>query len=124
MAEVFGGGQTVAIAKIALDAYVMRHQAIASNIANIHSDNFRPLQVNFEQQLATLDLSAGDAARKLAGVQPFLEETPPQLNMTPGVALDMEVVRLNQNTLNFQALVTAIGKSVSLLSLAAREGRA
>lgn len=123
MAELFSGGQTMAIAKMALDAYTLRHQAIASNIANIHSENYRPLRVNFEQQLAMLDLSAGNIAKKLAGVQPFFEEAPPQLNMAPSVALDMEVVRLNQNTLNFQALVSAMGKSMSLLSLATREGR-
>jgi flagellar basal-body rod protein FlgB len=123
MADFFGGGQSMAIARLALDAYTMRHQAIAANIANVHSENFRPLRVNFEEQLANFDFSAPDVTRKLSDVAPFTEEAPRQNTLSPAAALDMEVVRLNQNTLAFQALITAMGKSMSLLSLAAREGR-
>jgi flagellar basal-body rod protein FlgB len=123
MAEFFDGGQTMAIARLALDAYTLRHQAIAANIANINSEDYRPLRVNFEEQFSLLDLQSPAAGKRIASATPLLEEMPRSPDISPSIALDMEIVRLNQNTLKFQALASAVNKSMGLLHLAAREGR-
>lgn len=41
----------VPLLKKSLDAYSARHTAIAENIANVETTGFRPLKVNFEQDL-------------------------------------------------------------------------
>ncbi|MFQ5639703.1 MAG: flagellar basal body rod protein FlgB [bacterium] len=40
--------------KKTLDAYSIRHQAIAENIANVDTPGYKPLKVSFEENLQTL----------------------------------------------------------------------
>ena len=41
----------VTILRKSLDAYALRHKATAKNIANVESQDYRPLRVNFEENL-------------------------------------------------------------------------
>lgn len=41
----------VTILRKSLDAYALRHKATAENIANVESQGYRPLRVNFEENL-------------------------------------------------------------------------
>src|SRR5687768_8380514 len=43
---------TSALVNLALNAATARHMAIAQNIANANNDGYRPLQVDFEEQVA------------------------------------------------------------------------
>ena len=89
------------MAKLALDAASLRHQAIAHNIANLHSEGYAPLGVRFDVRLA--------AARR-SYARPELVMDP-----TQAVQADGEMVKLAQNTLHYQALIRALGRQMSIL---------
>lgn len=113
--------------KLALDATSMRHNAIASNLANIHSTDYVPLRVNFEAQLHALQQAVRDNApltpEALAAVRPFVEQDG---DLPPGSAasmIDREMLKLSQNTVHYQALLKALAKRGAIMSLAVNEGR-
>ena len=119
---------TTALLMKALDAASLRHQAIASNIANANSINYRPLRVNFEQQLgfARSALAAGAnplTPADVAGIRPTLEQEPVPAAGSASVMLDMEMVKLSQNTLQYQALIKGLTHRSGLLSMAINEGK-
>jgi len=119
---------TVNLAKLALDAASMRHQAIANNIANANSSGYAPLAVNFDEQLENLRTSLQSrqsiAPEMLQGIKPFIEE---QQTLLGGgatkVMLDMEVAKLSQNVVHYQALLRGLSKSMSIVSVAINEGK-
>jgi flagellar basal-body rod protein FlgB len=94
-------GAGAAMAKLALDAASLRHQAIAHNIANLHSEGYAPLGVRFDVRLA--------AARR-AHARPELV-----VDATQAVQVDGEMVKLAHNTLHYQALIRALGRQMSIL---------
>jgi len=119
---------TTALLLKALDATALRHQAIASNIANVNSVDYRPLSVNFEDQLgfARAALASGSGTltpADVAGIRPTLEQGPPPAPGTAAVMLDMEMVKLSQNTLQYQALLKGITHRAGLMSIAINEGK-
>ena len=108
----------VTLVRLALDAASLRHQAIANNIANVHSPCYVPLKVNFEEQLA---FARGGLDGTSAGaVKPFLEA---DTSGPARVALDLEMVKLAQNTVHYQALLKALDKRGAILGAAINEGR-
>lgn len=119
---------TMALVVKALDAATLRHQAIAGNIANANSVDYRPLKVNFEEQLgfARQALARGaDAltAADVSSVKPFLEQEPAPVAGKAAVMIDMEMVKLSQNTLQYQALLKGLGHRTSIISIAINEGK-
>jgi flagellar basal-body rod protein FlgB len=107
----------------------LRHAAQAQNISNATIAGYRPLKVNFEQQLnmARSQLLARDdeagSRRALNSVQPRVEEIPelsPDGNET--IKLDAEVAKMMQNAVFYQSLLTALGKNHSILRMAVRGG--
>src|SRR4051812_35353868 len=46
-------GVTTQLVSLALDASVLRHQAIANNIANGNNPGYAPIKVSFEDQLSS-----------------------------------------------------------------------
>lgn len=119
---------TAPLVQLALDAAALRHMAIASNIANAGSPGYRPQRVNFEEQLGAVRAALADGEvvgeSSLRNVQPFLENAPGVANGLSSVgALDMEVARLSQNTLHYQALLRALSRHTVILSTAINEGR-
>src|SRR5213078_171 len=114
---------TTALLLKALDAASLRHQAIASNLANANSVNYRPLRVNFEEQLGFAKAALAGSANTLtaadvAGVQPRLEQEPAPKAGAAAVMLDMEMVKLSQNTLQYQALLKGLTHRGSLITTA------
>jgi flagellar basal-body rod protein FlgB len=63
MGEVMDGisfGQTVGMLKNAMDGAGAAHSAIANNIANVNTPNFRRADVSFKEALARTEATAGD----------------------------------------------------------------
>jgi flagellar basal-body rod protein FlgB len=119
---------TMALVVKALDAGTLRQQAIAGNIANANSINYRPLQVNFEQQLSFARQALARGANSvteadLASVRAFLEPAPAPIAGEAAVMIDQEMVKLAQNTVQYQALLKGLNHHVSILSTAINEGR-
>jgi flagellar basal-body rod protein FlgB len=96
---------TVGAVTLALDAALLRHQAIAANIANVNTPGYRPVRVSFEEHLGT---------------------QPARLERVEGdskVELDVEVAHLSANTVHYQALLRALNKQLSILGTAINEGK-
>jgi len=118
---------TVSMARLALDAASMRHQAIANNIANANTAGYAPVRVDFESQMnavrATLQQGGTVTPSMLQGVTPVLRRDVPPAEAGQGAALDMEIASLAQNTVQYQALLKALSKHMSILSAAVAEGK-
>jgi len=112
-----------------LDAATLRHAAHAQNISNAAIPGYRPLQVNFEQQLTMARsqlLARNDESgsrRALDSVQPRIEELAATTqDGTDTIKIDAEVAKMMQNAVYYQSLLTALGKNGSILRMAVRGG--
>lgn len=118
------GGITSSVIGMALDGLSMRHDAIASNIANINTAGYRPVKVSFEDQLANLAEAGRHALpQQLAEVKPQVSFSSPANAASSEMRLDMNTVMLNQNTLQYQALISGLDKYMSSIALATNDGR-
>lgn len=117
---------TSALLSLALDAAGMRQQAIAQNIANANTPGYQRVSVSFESRLASLRDGAGNVAApslaSLGDYRPAFEYAPVS-EQGSGVALDQEMAQLSENTLHHQALLKALTKHMSLVSIAINEGK-
>jgi len=119
-------GLGTVMVKLALDAAGLRHQAIAQNLANLHSESYVPLAVTFESQLSSMrrELASATGERRVRAIvaaAPQLVEQPER-----GVGpkdMDVEMVALSQNTIHYQALLKAIGRQLAMLADVMSEGR-
>lgn len=111
---------TATLAK-ALEASSLRQQAFAANLANAATEDYAPLAVRFEEQLA----DARRSLREQGSVTTLeLQELQPQLQAEEGsVELDAQVARMAANAVHYQALVQGLARHFALLSAAAADGR-
>lgn len=119
---------TSMLVTLALNASSAKHMAIAQNIANVNTEGYRPLQVDFDAQVALFkdqllnrgnDAAAGRAIEALrAGVK--ITEAPEAQGK---VQLDAEVAKMTQNAIHYQTLLTARSKLSSLVRMAISGGR-
>jgi flagellar basal-body rod protein FlgB len=124
------GGATSQLVSVALDAAMARHAAIAANIANADTPNYRPLMARFDQLVAELQGRVTDRTQDAAvmrdaeSMQESLRGSPLVADPSaPQVELDMQMADLAKNTLQYQALLTAQGKLTSLAETALSEGK-
>ena len=100
-----------------LDATVLRHEAIASNLANIETPNYKRLDIapSFQSQLQQA-LSAGDNAQITTAQPELAVDSSAASGRTDGntVLLESELLKLNQNmvehTLETQLVTGALLK--------------
>ncbi len=112
---------TLQLVSRALDAGAMRHQAIAQNIANANVSGAQALRVQFEELMGNLPM-------EVASGQGFKAEDVPAPRLVSEaashpIALDEEMAALSSNSLQYQALLKAMGRQLSILSVAVQEGR-
>ncbi len=91
-----------------IDYRVKRQTIIASNIANINTPNYK-----------SFDLIMND---KLQEPKLILTQTPARENGN-SVNLDLEMSKLTENQLMFQALTTLLAKKIIQLNTVIEEGR-
>ncbi|WP_051748803.1 flagellar basal body rod protein FlgB [Nevskia soli] len=123
---------TSRIARMSLDAYMDRYQVLSNNIANVDTTGYRPLQLNFEQQLAALQTAVASgnySDSELIGladaVHPFVEQAAvPSTQTDQAMRLDDQITQLTQNTLQYEALLTALDQLGSIGKLAVNGGAA
>lgn len=112
---------TLQLLSRALDAGALRHQAIAQNIANANVTGAQATRVQFEELLEQVQgaLAAGRAFKA--------EDVPPPRVVSEGggraIALDEEMAALSSNGMQYQALLRALGRQLSILTIAVQEGR-
>ena len=87
-----------------LDVAAMRHQALAHNIANLNTPNFKRQKVVFEEYL--------DQARMqqsiLSTTPQVVEEDSRDRIDANSTALEKEMVQLHQNNIDYQTYLRAI----------------
>lgn len=113
---------TTAALSAALDAASRRQALIASNIAHAGTEGYVPQRL-FEASLqeardvlaerGRLDLRAVDSMRSV----------PTETVEGGKVRLDAEMAELARNAVQFQALVQGVSRHLSLLAMAAADGR-
>lgn len=118
-------GQVSALVKAALDASSLRHEAIATNIANINTPGFKSLKVSFEDQLQGL-VSSGQykndetLKNRMKNIKPYIFET---TNEQQTNQLDVEMVDMAKNTIHYQTLLKGLRGYGSIVKMAIKEGR-
>lgn len=118
---------TTAALSAALDATARRQIVVAANVANAGTEGYAPLRLSFEAQWdearsamdggRLLDERGLEALRELAALEPEAQEPAAR------VQLDVEMVDLAANAMRFQALLQGVSRHLSLLALAAADGR-
>jgi flagellar basal-body rod protein FlgB len=129
------GGITSQLVGVALDAALLRHEVIANNIANSDSVGYQVKRLNFDKQLAQMSVMLNEKQQLSESNETMVRERINELKTIlhnsdnlieeggDSVELDREMVRLTENTLRYQALLTAAGKRGDIIALAVQEGR-
>jgi flagellar basal-body rod protein FlgB len=123
------GGVTSQVIGATLDALSIRHQFIANNVANVNTLNYSKQSLNFESQLKALLSSIHSNEHPQTIKQEFIDfkeklKSDEFVSSSDEVIdLDEQMVELTENTLRYQALLTASGKRGSIIKMAIREGR-
>jgi flagellar basal-body rod protein FlgB len=90
-------------AKKMLDATTLRHEAIASNLANIETPNYKRLDVNPSFTTELNQAIASNDPDQLAAIQPKMEVDPTAVAQSSDgntVNMETELANLQQNTLS------------------------
>ncbi|MFL6676177.1 MAG: flagellar basal body protein [Massilia sp.] len=118
---------TSAALGLALDAAVMRQQAIANNVANANTAGYVRQTTNFERELEhlklTLHASSGARPELFQRVALRLEAVNPAAGAPAGVQLDSEMVDMAQNAVQYQTLLKGLMRHYAILSSAVSEGK-
>jgi flagellar basal-body rod protein FlgB len=114
-------GENYNIAKHLLDAASLRHEAIATNLANLETPGFKrlDLSVDFAQQLKNLAATKPGSGpvdlRPTVSVDPHARAVRPDGN---SVELDRELIEMNRNTLQYEFLTEFASNSIKRLKTA------
>jgi len=110
------------LARKLLDASVVRHQAIASNIANAETPGYHRVDVaqDFAQQLRA-QLKSGDLAAQSGSIQPHLADDPNARSVRPdgnSVDIENELLAMNRNSVEHQFLTEIVTQNIKQLRMA------
>jgi len=98
---------SIQLISLALDAALMRQTAIANNIANINSREYKTLEVNFEQQLNKSNLN-----NNLEEISPFYQLSDHQSSIDEQMSLSV------QNMTHYRVLIKGLNQKLSIMKLA------
>lgn len=110
------------LARKLLDAAALRHEAIATNVANSETPGFRRLDVapDFGAQLKAR-LAAGDFASAAAALRPQLAEDATARTVRPDgntVEVERELLAMNRNAVEYDYLTTFVSNNLKQLKMA------
>lgn len=110
----------VPVLKKSLDAYAMRHKAVAENIANVDTEGYRPRRVNFEenlqnaiQQQGVTGLRTKPGHLKIGKQLVAVEETPS--NEAAPVDIEQEMADLAANQIRFEFVSRVLNRQYEAL---------
>lgn len=108
--NILNSDSTVKLVSLALDAALMRQTAIANNIANINTDEYKTIEVNFEQQLNESLINHND--EDLSAINPFYQLSEHQSSIDEQMALNV------QNMTHYRALIKGLNQKLAIMKLA------
>ncbi len=114
--------QTYQLARKLLDAAALRHEAIATNVANAETPGFRRIDLNpdFAAQLK-VQLAAGDLSSRAGSLQPKLVEDTSARSIRPdgnSVEIERELLAMNRNAVEYQYLSEIVSSNLKRLKTA------
>ena len=121
MLEAIYARESYVALKKTLDAAVLRHQAIASNLANIETPNYKRIDISpdFEARLQKA-VTSGDVSN-IFRVRPQIEvdrtAVPDALNGNT-VKMEDELLHLQRNTLTHTFALQVLGRSLNKIKSA------
>lgn len=95
---------TIDLIGLALDCSLMRQTAIAANIANVNTKDYKSVGVDFEQQL-----NNGDS---LETVKPVYDYSDSQASIDDQIALSVK------NATQYRALIKGLNHKLAIMKLA------
>lgn len=122
--------KTIKFVEDRLTLNTRRQEIVASNIANMDTPGYVARDISFEEVLK----KAMEPRLKLVGTDSRHVKNPDpievleretdnvSMEMTGPVVLEEEMAKLSRNNLEYQFLVTMLGKKFALLKLALTEG--
>ncbi len=110
------------LARKLLDAAVLRHEAIATNVANAETPGFRRLDLapDFATQLKSR-MAAGDFAKTADSIRPQLSEDQTARSIRPDgntVEIERELLVMNRNAVEHEFLSEIVSGNLKQLKLA------
>jgi flagellar basal-body rod protein FlgB len=110
------------LARKLLDASVLRHEAVATNIANAETPGFRRLDVapDFAAQLRSR-MAAGDFKEVADTIRPQLAEDAFARSVRPDgntVEIERELMMMNRNAVEYEFLTEIVSNNIKQLKLA------
>lgn len=120
--------RTGVVSRGALDGLASRHRAFANNLANLETPGFQPGDVPFEAHLRQLREAIAENPSTPMDAPPRAFEVVPDDQMANredqnGVQADRQIVRMEENTLTYEALAQAIRLRSGLMRNVLTEGR-
>ncbi len=117
---IFASEKYVASKKL-LDAAALRHKALAGNLANIETPGYKRVDIapSFKSQL-TGYLKKGDL-QSISSLDPSLQVDTDTGAVRPdgnNVELDRELLKVNQNSLEYEVLTQFVSSSIKHLKTA------
>jgi flagellar basal-body rod protein FlgB len=110
------------LARKLLDAAALRHEAIATNVANAETPGFRRLDVapDFATQLKAR-MAAGDFAQTASTIRPQLAEDQTARSIRPDgntVEIERELLAMNRNVVEYNFLSDLVSNNIKQLKVA------
>jgi flagellar basal-body rod protein FlgB len=110
------------LARKLLDAAVLRHEAVATNVANADTPGFRRLDVapDFAVELKAR-MATGDFFRTADSLRPQLAEDQTARSVRPDgntVELERELMIMNRNAVEYDFLTEIVSNNIKHLKLA------
>ena len=103
----------------ALEGSSLRQQAIANNLANANTPGFKRSDVDFSSALADA-LDTHDSTRQVDAISfdPKVDTTSTETADGNNVDVDVEMANLNENTVDYQALVSVAKARLHMIEIA------
>ncbi|MDY6843828.1 MAG: flagellar basal body rod protein FlgB [Thermodesulfobacteriota bacterium] len=125
--------KTFTLVQKALDLCKVKHNLIASNIANAETPQYKALKVKFDEELKFLRSGMGEdnLCKTNPKHLPFHDSINPTSTEHHGmfisidsntVDLEREMTKLSKNTLFYNTLTQMLAKKIGILKYAIREG--
>ncbi len=110
------------LARKLLDAALLRHEAVATNIANAETPGFRRVDVapDFAVQLKAR-VAAGDFGKTAGSIRPQLAEDQTARSVRPDgntVEMERELMVMNRNAVEYEFLTEIVSNNIKQLKLA------
>jgi len=121
-------GRTIGLLQKTLDMRAQNHQAIAANIANVDTPEYRAVHLDFESGLRRALASSvreGGGAESFAKVEARVIRAtdPSDIGDHNSVSLDDEMLALAENQMLYDAATQMISKKLAGLRYAIMEGK-